>query len=88
MTTGELPIPIKGLVQQIKSFERIAQAAVMGDYNTALLVYDDQPLVPSDRTAKKLLDEMLWHTKNICRIFLKENDMNIKYYVEALPGSQ
>lgn len=72
LTTGELPIPIKGLVQQIKSFERIAaQAAVTGDYNTALLAMTINPLVPSDRTAKQLLDEMLLAHKEYLPNFFK-----------------
>ncbi|MGX7419383.1 6-phospho-beta-glucosidase [Carnobacterium gallinarum] len=60
LTTGELPVPIKGLVQQIKSFERTAaEAAVTGDYNTALLAMTINPLVPSDTDAKGMLDELL-----------------------------
>ncbi|QTN01053.1 6-phospho-beta-glucosidase [Sediminibacillus dalangtanensis] len=57
---GELPVPVQGLVQQIKSFERTAaEAAVTGDYNTALLAMTINPLVPSDTVAKQILDEML-----------------------------
>ncbi|NHM32908.1 6-phospho-beta-glucosidase [Neobacillus terrae] len=57
---GELPVAVNGLVQQIKSFERVAiEAAVTGDYNTALLAMTINPLVPSDRVAKVILDEML-----------------------------
>lgn len=60
ITTGELPVPIKGLVQQIKSFERTAaEAAVSGDYDTALLAMTINPLVPSDTDAKAMLDELL-----------------------------
>lgn len=57
---GELPVAVNGLVQQIKSFERIAaEAAVTGDYHKALLAMTINPLVPSDAVAKQLLDEML-----------------------------
>ena len=57
---GDLPIAVRGLVQQIKSFERVAaEAAVTGNYNTALLAMTINPLVPSDTVAKKILDEML-----------------------------
>jgi 6-phospho-beta-glucosidase len=57
---GDLPVPVRGLVQQIKSFERVAaEAAVTGNYQTALLAMTINPLVPSDTTAKKILDEML-----------------------------
>ncbi|MTH54383.1 6-phospho-beta-glucosidase [Bacillus mangrovi] len=57
---GDLPVPVRGLVQQIKSFERIAsEAAVTKDYHTALLAMSINPLVPSDTKAKQILDEML-----------------------------
>ncbi|WP_440897593.1 6-phospho-beta-glucosidase [Amphibacillus sp. Q70] len=57
---GDLPVATRGLVQQIKSFERVAaEAAVTGDYQTALLAMTINPLVPSDSVAKEILDEML-----------------------------
>lgn len=57
---GDLPVSVRGLVQQIKSFERVTcEAAVTGDYKTALLAMVINPLVPSDVVAKKILDEML-----------------------------
>lgn len=57
---GELPIQIRGLVQQIKSFEIVgAEAAATGDYNTALVAMTINPLVQSQDKAKKILDEML-----------------------------
>jgi 6-phospho-beta-glucosidase len=57
---GELPVAVRGLVQQIKSFEQLAvEAAVTGNYGTALLAMTINPLVPSDHIAKILLDEML-----------------------------
>jgi 6-phospho-beta-glucosidase len=60
ISVGDLQVAVRGLVQQIKSFERIsAEAAVTGDYNTALLAMTINPLVPSDKIAKQLLDEML-----------------------------
>ncbi|MBC1457354.1 6-phospho-beta-glucosidase [Listeria newyorkensis] len=60
LTTGPLPIAVNGLVQSIKSFERLAaEAAVTGDYNTALLAMTINPLVPSDEVAHQLLDELL-----------------------------
>lgn len=60
ITMGELPVAIRGLVQSIKSFEQVAiEAAVTGDYGTALLAMTINPLVPSDRVAKIILDEML-----------------------------
>lgn len=60
ISVGDLPVAVRGLVQQIKSFERVsAEAAVTGNYNTALLAMTINPLVPSDKVAKQILDEML-----------------------------
>ncbi len=60
LAVGDLPVPVRGLVQQIKSFERVAaEAAVTGDYHQALLAMTINPLVPSDVVAKQILDEML-----------------------------
>lgn len=57
---GDLPIPVRGLVQEIKAFERVTvEAAVTGDYHQALLAMTINPLVPSDTVAKQILDEML-----------------------------
>jgi 6-phospho-beta-glucosidase len=57
---GDLPVAVRGLVQQIKSFERVAaEAAVTGNYDTALLAMTINPLVPSDKVGKEILDEML-----------------------------
>jgi 6-phospho-beta-glucosidase len=60
IAVGDLPVAVRGLVQQIKSFERVtAEAAVTGDYHTALVAMTINPLVPSDTIAKQILDEML-----------------------------
>ncbi|MEK5520237.1 6-phospho-beta-glucosidase [Heyndrickxia sp. FSL W8-0423] len=60
ISVGDIPVAARGLVQQIKSFERVAaEAAVTGDYKTALLAMTINPLVPSDKIAKQILDEML-----------------------------
>ena len=60
VAVGHLPVSVRGLVQQIKSFERVAsEAAVTGDYETGLLAMTINPLVPSDDTAKQIFDEML-----------------------------
>ncbi|PTM57891.1 6-phospho-beta-glucosidase [Desmospora activa] len=73
ITVGELPVAVNGLVQQIKSFERVAaEAAVTGDYQTALVAMTINPLVPSDRVAKQLLDEMLEaHREHLPQFFEK-----------------
>ncbi|PGY13066.1 6-phospho-beta-glucosidase [Bacillus sp. AFS031507] len=60
IAVGDLPIQVRGLIQQMKSFERVAiEAAISGDYAMALLAMTINPLVPSDRVAKVILDEML-----------------------------
>ena len=62
----------RGLVQQIKSFERVAaEAAVTGDYHKALLAMNINPLVHSDVVAKKILDEMLEAHKDYLPQFFK-----------------
>lgn len=73
ISVGDLPVAARGLVQQIKSFERVAaEAAVTGDYNKALLAMTINPLVPSDKVAKQILDEMLEaHKEHLPRFFNK-----------------
>jgi 6-phospho-beta-glucosidase len=60
LTIGELPIAVNGLVQQMKSFERISvEAAVEGSRNKAILALAINPLTPSDNVAKTIVDEMI-----------------------------
>ncbi len=60
LAVGELPIPVKGLVQQIKTFERLgARAAVTGDYDLGLLALAMNPLSGSDKVVKEVYDQML-----------------------------
>ena len=60
LTIGRLPVSVNGLIQTIKSFEKLTvEAAVEGDYNKALLALTINPLIPSEKIAKILLDEML-----------------------------
>lgn len=74
LTTGRLPVPVNGIVQQIKTFEKLTvRAAVTGDYHTALLAMTCNPLVPSDITAKRILDEMLEAHKQYLPQFKKED---------------
>ena len=70
LSVGDLPVAVRGLVQSIKSFERVAsEAAVSGDYNKALLAMAINPLVPSDEVAKQILDEMLEAHKQYLPLF-------------------
>ncbi|OYN64503.1 6-phospho-beta-glucosidase [Bacillus safensis] len=75
IATGDLPVAVRGLVQQIKSFERVAaEAAVTGDYETALVAMTINPLVPSDEIAKQILDEMLEeHREHLPQFFKSVN---------------
>jgi 6-phospho-beta-glucosidase len=68
---GDLPVAVRGLVQQIKSFERIgAEAAVTGDYDKAVLALTINPLVASDKLAKQIVDEMLEaHNEHLPQFF-------------------
>ena len=60
ISMGELPVSVNGLIQTIKSFERLTvEAAVEGNYNKALLALTINPLIQSEKMAKILLDEML-----------------------------
>lgn len=60
LTMGKLPVQIQGLIQQIKSFERVgAEAAVTGSYDKALLALTINPLIPSDDLAEAVLQKLL-----------------------------
>ena len=73
LALGDLPVATQGLVCSIKSFERVgAQAAVTGDYKTALLAMAINPLVPGDKVAKAILDEMMVAHKEYLPQFYKE----------------
>ncbi|MBK5446011.1 6-phospho-beta-glucosidase [Peribacillus sp. TH24] len=75
INVGELPVAIRGLIQQIKSFERVSiEAAISGNYDTALLAMTINPLVPSDRVAKLILDEMLEAHKDFLPQFFEKKE--------------
>lgn len=57
---GELPLSVKGIIQQMKAFEQLViEAAVSGEYLKAYQAMVMNPLVPSEKKAKILLDELL-----------------------------
>ncbi|MGL5822860.1 MAG: 6-phospho-beta-glucosidase [Sarcina sp.] len=73
---GELPISINGLIQEIKTFERLTiEAAIEGNYGKALLALTSNPLTLSDKTAKIVLDELLEAHKNYLPTFSKYFEM-------------
>ncbi|REJ28397.1 MAG: 6-phospho-beta-glucosidase [Caldibacillus debilis] len=72
LAVGELPTPVYGLVQQIKSYEITAiDAAVTGSYEKALLALCINPLITNDVDAKNILDEMLEAHKTYLPQFFK-----------------
>ncbi|MGL5414179.1 MAG: 6-phospho-beta-glucosidase [Clostridium sp.] len=57
---GKIPTAVNGLIQTIKSFEMLCvEAAVEGSYDKALMALSINPLIPSEKMAKTLLDELL-----------------------------
>ncbi len=68
---GELPEEVIGIVRQIKTFERLtADAAVSGDRTKALTALNINPLIPSDRVGRIILEEMLIsHRKYLPKFF-------------------
>jgi len=60
ITVGEVPEQAKGLLQAVKSFERLTiQASKEKSYNKALQALTIHPLVPDAVTAQKILDDYL-----------------------------
>ena len=57
---GEIPLPIRGLIQAVKAYESLTvQAAVEGSKQVALQTLLAHPLVPSWEVARPLLDDLL-----------------------------
>lgn len=56
---GELPVAESGWLKVMKAMELLTiEAAVTGDYGTALQAFTINPLVRSGETAKKIMDEL------------------------------
>ena len=71
IAVGDLPVPVRGLVQQIKSFERTTIEGLLQVIIIRRACYDNQSLVPSDKVAKQILDEMLEAHKEYLPQFFK-----------------
>jgi 6-phospho-beta-glucosidase len=57
---GEIPLPIRGLIQSVKAYESLTvEAAVQGSKRIALQALMAHPLVPSWSVAGPLLDDLL-----------------------------
>ncbi len=60
LPVGDPPEAVTGLIRHLVSFQKLAEdAAVNGNYDTALMAMTINPLVPGDRIAKVILDELL-----------------------------
>ncbi|WIV11597.1 6-phospho-beta-glucosidase [Proteiniborus sp. MB09-C3] len=60
IAVGKLPPEISGLISSVKAYELLSvEAGVTGDYNTALKALIAHPLVPSVKTAKLILDDII-----------------------------
>lgn len=69
---GPLPTAERGWLQVMKAMELLTiEAAVTGDYGTALQAFTINPLIPSGARAKKVLDELLIAHKNYLPQFTK-----------------
>jgi 6-phospho-beta-glucosidase len=75
LRVGKLPTAINGLVQQMKTFERLTvEAAVDGDYGKAILALTLNPLTPSDDVAKRVVDDLLQaHQQYLPKMFGNKN---------------
>lgn len=63
LAVGHLPLPARGLVQLMKSYELLTvQAAVHGDYDAALQALTLNPLVPSAAIGQQCLDDIIRET--------------------------
>lgn len=60
LAQGPTPLEARGLLSQVKAYERLTvEAAVTGDYRTALAALTANPLVPSYPAARRVLDKYL-----------------------------
>jgi 6-phospho-beta-glucosidase len=64
---GELPTAERGWLQVMKAMELLTiEAAVTGDYGTALQAFTINPLIRSGNTAKRIMDELfIAHKKHL-----------------------
>lgn len=73
LNNDPLPATVSGLVSLMKAWEEMAvEAAVTGDYGAALQALTLNPLVPSGKTAKKVLDELLQAHREYLPQFFRE----------------
>lgn len=60
VTTGAIPVPVRGIIHTLKSVERtVIDAAVTGNFDEMVVAMAINPLVANDVKGKKLLKEMI-----------------------------
>jgi len=73
LTVGHVPLQIRGLLQEMKAFEQLTiEAAVSGDYHTALQALLVNPLIPNFDVAKALLDDIIRENAEFLPQFTKK----------------
>lgn len=74
IVVGELPVSIKGLVQQMKGFEQLVICAgLTGNYHDAYTALLMNPLITDEKLAKVILDELLDAHKELLPQFYSNN---------------
>lgn len=72
LTIGKLPLSVRGIIQQTNTYEALCvEAAVTGDYDTAVLAMANNPYVHSVNKAVVILDELLENSKAFLPQFYK-----------------
>ncbi|MCX7970829.1 MAG: 6-phospho-beta-glucosidase [Negativicutes bacterium] len=71
VAAGQLPLAVRGLLQAVKNYEQLTiDAAVNGDYHTALMALTANPLVGSFEKARLVLDDILKaHRQHLPRFY-------------------
>ena len=73
LTVGKMPLAANGLIQQIKTFERLTvEAACEGSYEKALLALCTNPLTDDEKQAKVVLDELFEAHKEYLPLFFEK----------------
>lgn len=75
-TVKNIPDPVFGLVVLVKNYElKVIEAAISGDYETALLAANISPFTRNDIVNKQVLDEMLEAHKKYLPKFFNEKEI-------------
>lgn len=87
---GHLPTAEKGWLQVMKAMELLTiDAAVTGDYGTALQAFTINPLIPSGESAKNVLNELLLaHKKHLPQFSKKNSPIGKRRYSNQRSKSQ